>query len=321
MVKSTIGNAYVFDAAFISLTDLVVSHTPYMLRVQDNLIGASDKERNITETIKEFSLKPGEYDGTLLYLTGLDLKGRHFLSTNDTKYIDYQAVRAALNGEGSHVLTRVLNLVALVETTDNKLVFGHKTTAHMGGLYSPPAGFSDHDNPVPADYFARLTVEEISEETGVSVDKKSLMYVGLTSGDDSRNITVVTYARVNETAEGLETAFTELNRKLIEAGDRVEHDHLLYVPSDPDSVREFLANRYTGVLNSWQGIHFENGVCTAGPEDIKRQEYGQIGNCVAAVLALMKQRCDDKTYANMVNEIKIAGVVDDVVHVNLEDML
>lgn len=328
-----IGRVYVFDSADIPASDLQVVHTPQVRTLEEEcgvfcdsmLEGCIDEEkRRIKEDQNRGNKK--RVDGTLFSLNWFRINpsSSRTLKLCDVKYSTYQGLKNRINHDGEergHTLTRVVPMIGIAETIDNMLVLGHREGSHMAGKYLSPAGFAIHESRVSSEFFTDTTVKEIEEELGVEIQPECVRYVGLTSGDDSRNSTVVTYARLPCDTGEVERRFRELNEGLIKNGKKVEHKHLLYLPSDLSSITEFLCGQYSGCLNPVSEIDFEDGVCTRGPPEIEGKQYEQIGNGISAMLALMEGRLSYWNYNNLVGEVQDSGVVERVEHCDINDKL
>jgi hypothetical protein len=318
---SEIGRIHVFDSANIAATDLEISHRQMMRPLEVECLGLYDDElRDDIERRRIAYDKPGsgQYDGTLLCFDGFSINGEgtRTLRLCDIKFSTYQALKTRLEREAGHehTLTRLVPMISFAETSDDRLVFGHRSTQHMPDRYLPPAGFSIHDGQIDNHYFAQLAKEEIGEEVGMEIDQESVRYVGLTSGEDSRNNTVILHARLPCDIEAVERRFQELNQSLRETGKQIEHKHLIYLPNDLDSVTQFLCGKYSGDLNPMQGINFLNGACIEGPDEIRGKQYMQIGNGMSAVLSLMKERVSAREYSGLVGQVEKSRVVDCIEH-------
>lgn len=335
----SVGRVYVFDSADIPASDLRVRHTPKIRPLEDECANFYDEaflacRNRAIKKIREWNEKkrPEEvemFDGTLFSFDWLDTTsaGSRVLSLSDVKFTTYKGLVDRINmgqGELRHSLTRTVPMIGIAETLDGLLVLGHRKTPHMGGRYLFPAGFADHpeNRQVDEDFFTMVTIDEFSEEIGVRIKPQDVRYVGLTSGDDSKNITIVTYAKLPVSAKDVESSFMENNRRLLMEKGKIEHEHLLYLPNDLEQVTKFLLGRYTGVLNEYAGLCFENGVCTKGPEEVNGEPfrgrgYLQIGNGISAILALMKGRLSDSRYNDLVSAVEESGVVESVEHLTI----
>ncbi len=322
--KNDIGNVYIFDSAPDG-SNLKVEHLPEKRPLSEECFPNydSDLEKNVAEIKSKISLpESGQFDGTLLsldyfYINGID----RVMGVKDVDYSTYQALKMKLQKNERGTLTRVVPLIAFTETKDNYFVFGHRSTAHMGGRYLPPAGFSDHEGKVNSSFFIDLSLVEIKEELGIDLNPQECRYVGISSGDDSRNLTVLTLSSCAYSAKELNNQFNSLNKKLISLGQKVEHDHLIYLPNDRSSVAKFLSGKFTGSLNDFEGILFNGGLCTRGPREIKDKPYGQIGNGIGGLLSLMQQRISEGEYRNLVEEVNDSGMVNSVIHMSLDDLV
>ncbi len=316
-------HVYLFDSAPIG-TNLVVHHTPKLRSLEEECYGLYDNsmKEEIDKKLAEFQ-KPnsGQFDGTLLSLQGFSLEdNKRILDVVDMKYSTYQALKERLNREKGHehTLTRCVPLIAFTETREGYFIFGHRAGNHMSDLYLPPAGFSNHEGKVPDNYFSALSVEEIQEELGIEVNEKEVNYAGLSSGDDSRNITVITHTILSYTRKEVEEAFTELKERLSKEGKRIEHKHLIYLQAYPVALSSFLSGDYTGSLNPIRDIYFEKGYCIRGPAEIKNKKYGQIGNGIAGFLAILQQKFPEKDYKNLVKRIEESELGLKIQHMPLE---
>lgn len=319
-------HVYVFDSADLPMRNVDVEHTPGVHSLDDECLGFNDEalRADIEDRKRKFNPANGQFDGRLLSLNDFDANGKRTLHVGDVMYSTYQALKSRFEKTPGqeHSLTRTVCLIAFLETRDNAFVFGHRNSAHMGGKYLPPAGFSDHlpGSRVAKYYFEELSVEEIEEETGTHIDASKMRYAGLTSGDDSRNTTVISLSPTLHSVSDVERIFNVNNAKIVESKGRIEHEHLLYVPSDLESVARFLSGKFTGVLNPVLGIEFKDGVCVRGPELIKGKPYEQIGNGVSGLLAIMKSRVSSTDYQGLVEVVQKAGVAR-VDHVSLSEKI
>ena len=324
MEKNSTAQVYVFDSAPAG-TNLIVRHTSRLRSLEDECFGLYDENmKNMLKSKRAEIKKPGsgQFDGMLLSLDSFSLqKGKRILEVIDMHYSTYQTLKEQLNKElgYEHSLTRCVPLIAFTETKEGDFIFGHRAGNHMSGLYLPPAGFSDHEGKVSENYFSELSVNEIEEELGIKIKEEDVHYAGLSAGEDSRNITVVTNSVLPYSKKEVEEIFTELKERLRKEGRKIEHKHLIYVPGYPRTIGSFLCGEYTGSLNLIRDIYFEKGNCVKGPQEILNKKYGQIGNGIGGVLAIMKQRLSKKEYSQLVNQIESSGVTPKVEHTSLEE--
>lgn len=327
---ASVGNVYVFDSTNIPSEELGIVHRVGETDLEKECLGLCDDQlkTDIERRRAAYgSSDSGEFDGNLLSFDELERRqdGTRILTLHDMAFSTYQALRARLGREQGHehTLTRLITMLSVVETSDSMFPMGHRSTNHMSGRYLPPAGFTNHSGLVDEGYFAHLAIQEIKEELGIVTNPGDVRYVGLTSGDDSRNTTVTLHVKLKENMETVQGEFAALNHRLRSGGerDKVEHEHLIFVPNDLDSMAGFLSGRYTGVLNPMQGIEFREGLCVRGPEEILGRRYEQIGNGIAGFLALMRERIKGEDYAALTSMIETAGVVDDVRHLDINSKL
>ena len=316
---TSMGNVYVFDSADIPVTAVRMNHTSRVRPLEEECLGVFDKtfEQDIKRRRATYLPGTGMFDGILLCFESLERGEKtRTLNTCDVNYSTYQTLRSRLDNapEHKHTITRTLPMIGIIETSDNHLVLGYRSTDHMPDRYLPPAGFSDHTDPLPQNYLADITSEEVLEETGVKVNPGSVRYLGLTAGDDSRNVTFITYVKVPETVQEVEKKFDEMDAKLAKEGKTVEHLHLLHLPSGIGALSDFLSSEYTGVLNPHKNIQFENGICTIGPPEIRGKRYKQIGNGIGAMLCYIKNRAGKDQYQELVQRIEKSGAVDRILH-------
>jgi len=316
---TSLGNVYVFDTADIQFADVRMNHTSRVRSLDDECLGICDKslEQEIRRRRESYLPGTGMYDGILLCFESLERGEKtRVLNTCDINYSTYQTLKSRLERTPGHehTITRTLPMIGIVETSDNHLVLGYRSTVHMPDRYLPPAGFTDHTDPLPKNYLADITHEEVLEETGVDINPNAVRYLGLTSGDDSRNVTFITYVRVPQTVQDVEIKFAEMDAKLSREGKTVEHLHLLYLPSGIGALSDFLSSEYTGVLNPNKNIQFENGICKIGPPEIRGKRYKQIGNGIGSMLCYIKTRTTDEQYQALVQRIEKSGAVDRILH-------
>jgi hypothetical protein len=321
-----IGKIYVFDSAVILARNLEIEHTPRTRSLDEGCFYFYDED--LREAIEAEKTKyvpgSGQFDGTLLCLERFSIEnGKRKLRLCDIMYSTYQTLKARLDRENGqeHTLTRTVSMIGIAETSDGSFPLGHRSGRHMPNRYLSPAGFTDHEGMIDNWFLPNLTKEEIGEETGVEIDPEDVTYVGLTSGDDSRNNTVILHSGLDCDSEKTEAMFKGVNAELRQNGAKIEHDHLIYLPSDLTSVREFLCGRFTGCLNRFRDIYFEDGVCVRGPDLIKGEKYRQIGNGISAILSLMKGRVSNSDYWKLVEDVKESGIVEDIEHLDINEKL
>ncbi|MFH1503233.1 MAG: hypothetical protein ABIE36_01090 [Candidatus Diapherotrites archaeon] len=323
-----IGQIYVFDRANIPSCELRINHSSRTRSLEEECLGLYDQ--TLSEDIRDRAAsygnhESGQFDGKLLCLRGFKVNqdNSRTLYLCDVNYSTYQALKARLDKEPEHkhTLTRTAPIIGIAETSDGMLILGHRSTQHMPDRYLPPAGFTDHNGQIDETYFAHLAKEEIEEEVGVNVEPNSIRYIGLTAGDDSRNNTITLYTHLPFDMESVERTFSELNQKLVENREGIEHKHLIYLPSDLESVKHFLCGNYTGNLNPLRDIRFDQGICVSGPEEILGKQYKQIGNGMASLLCFIQNRVSHEAYSSLVQEIEASGIVEGVEHLDINEKL
>ncbi len=328
MATEQLGNVYVFDSALIPIKDLQSEHNPSLGTPGEGCYGlyGGRMKADLEERISSYG-KSGsqQFDGTILRFESLEIMRdkKRILRLGDMKYSTYQSLKSRLDSEPDHqhTLTQAVNIIVFVETVDGNLILGHRTGAHMGDKYLPPAGFSDHKGRIAPVFFTELSVLEVKEELGIRLSKSQVMYAGLSAGDDSRNTTVITYARSNFSSEEIEEHFQKLNNELLAKGKKLEHLHLIHVPTDLTSITSFLCNNYSGVLNPIRGIVFEEGTCVQGPEEIIGKRYSQIGNGIGGFLCLAYKIFSPEQYLILIRQIENSGIVEEVEHVDINTKL
>ncbi|MBI2498662.1 hypothetical protein HYV88_00295 [Candidatus Woesearchaeota archaeon] len=279
--------------------------------------------KRLLERRKQIAEHPVYYDGVNLFFDCLtiDRNGNRVMYMRDTLYSIHKTLEQTLTTRdtGSDLRTRLIrtgNVVAVVETSDGKLVFGYRSggSEDFGGMYLPPAGFTDYrkdtdpnKGPVSEDFFDRSTDKEIREEIGINTSSLRKQYLGFVGGVETRSVAIVTYVKLNHTSEEVERAFQRLNRKLKRNGRRIEHDHLIYVPFEP--WKHFISGRYTGVLNPFVPIAFEDGLFISGPKETIGKPYQQFGEGIGSVLNYTRFRSTDSAEGDLKNRVIDSGLV------------
>ncbi len=241
--------------------------------------------------------------------------GQRYFDLRCVEFKDYYALKKLLyqhRDEDKRLLEQfvALSMIAVLETSDDYLVFGHRGGEHLPNRYLPPAGFQECPGVITSDYFDEKCREEFREEVGIDFDG-NISYIGLT-GDtrDSFLDVCVFYGVTQLTREGVQKAWER-------DGSKTEHKHLIYVPSTPSDLTTFLRGRYSGVVNPFMDIVFEKGHCVRGPEEIKGRSYQQIENGVGALAAYLSLKVSpDDLHARLLR-LPAINVIEGVVQKDL----
>ena len=330
--RQRIEEVIIFDSAGQGENvNLKVIHSSSFPSEEEQSFGLwNDEEyrKRLLEMRKQIAEHPVYYDGVNLFFDCLtrDRNGNRVMCMRDTLYSTHKTLEQTLTSGTVRPdlrtrLIRTGNVVAVVETSDGKLVFGYRSggSEDFGGMYLPPAGFTDYrkdtdpnKGPVSEDFFDKLTDEEIGEEVGIDASNKKKNYLGFVGGLETRCADTVTYVRLDQNSEQVEEAFQILNNKLRETGGRIEHDHLIYVPIDPLHFKQlggFLTGQYSGELNPFVPIAFEDGVFVSGPEKATGKPYQQLADGIGSILNLVRFKFGDISADRLKEDIKNSGLV------------
>ena len=331
--KQRIEEVFIFDSVNrgedVSLSVVHSNSFPSEEEQSFGLWNDEEYRRKLLEKREQIAKHPVYYDGVNLFFDCLtrDSKGNRVMYMRDTLYSTHKTLEQTLIARAvtePNLKTRLIrtgNIVAVVETSDGKLVFGYRSggSEDFGGMYLPPAGFTDHrkntdpnKGPVNEDFFDRLTDEEIVEEVGIDPGNKKKNYLGFVGGLETRCADTVTYVRLDQSSEQVEEAFQALNKKLRETGGRIEHDHLIYVPVDPWHFRQlgsFLTGQYSGILNPYVPIAFEDGVFVSGPEKATGKPYQQLADGIGSILNLVRFKFGDISADRLKEDIRNSELV------------
>ena len=241
--------------------------------------------------------------------------GRRLLGLRCVEFKEYHALKKLLyhhRNDNPLLLEQfvVLSMIAVLETSDNHLVLGHRGGEHLPNRYLPPAGFQECPGVITPGYFREKCREEFREEVGIDFDGK-ISYIGLT-GDtrDSFLDVSVFYGMTPLSREDVQKSWER-------DGSKTEHTHLIYIPSTPSDITTFLRGRYSGVVNPFMDIVFEKGRCIRGPEEVKGCDYQQIENGVGSLAAYLSLKVQPDDLRARLLTLPALGVIEDVVEKDL----
>lgn len=242
-------------------------------------------------------------------------RGQRSFDLRCVEFRDYHALKKLLyqhrNGDPQLLEQFVaLSMIAVLETSDDYLVLGHRGGEHLPNRYLPPAGFQECPGVITSDYFSEKCREEFREEVGIDFDGE-ISYIGLT-GDtrDSFLDVIVFYGKTPLTREEVQHAWER-------DGSKTEHKHLIYIPSNPSEITTFLRGRCSGVVNPFMDIVFERGRCVRGPDEIRGRSYQQIENGVGALAAYLSLKVSSDDLHTRLLRLPALNVIEGVVEKDL----
>ena len=302
----------------VNLEELCFSLDPSRKRLDSRVHRAYRNEikQFYEEYAKNARPKHDPENNPILALERFRIKdGRRSFGLRCAEFKDYYALKKLLyqHCDDDPLLMEqfvVLGMIAVLETSDNHLVLGHRCGEHLPNRYLPPAGFQECPGVITPGYFREKCGEEFREEVGIDFDG-NISYIGLT-GDtrDSFLDVSVFYGKTPLNCAEVQKAWELL-------GSKTEHKHLIYIPSTPSDLTTFLRGRYSGVVNPFMDIVFERGLCIHGPEEIKGRKYQQIENGVGALAAYLSLKVQPDDLRARLSRLPSLNVIEDVVEKDL----
>ncbi|MDO8628225.1 MAG: hypothetical protein Q7R56_00540, partial [Nanoarchaeota archaeon] len=167
------------------------------------------------------------------------------------------------------------SLIIELITADNFLVLGYRKGEHLGGKYLAPAGFTNFDAKERLvegrkvleskerfdttrgirSYFQGKTQKELREEVGLLLEDWSqpqkdkpkgcpIRVTGLGADTNDSFLTVLNLSvTTNLSRDEVQWAYEN-------AGNPGEHPHLIYLPNDPDHIKQFILGKYSGEVGT-----------------------------------------------------------------------
>ena len=203
-----------------------------------------------------------------------------------------------------------LSMIAVLETADHYLVLGHRGGDHLPNRYLSPAGFHECPKTISPQYFSDKCKEEFREEIGFDFGG-DITYIGL-PGDtrDSFLDVSIFHGLTHMTREDIQEAWEE-------NGSKDEHKHLIYIPSDPPHIARFLQGGYTGIVNPFKDITFEDGCCVRGPPEIHGKNYQQIENGVGSLVAYLSLKLPSQGLDHILESLVQSKIIEGFTYRNL----
>ncbi len=316
----------IVDAKTRPIESIFLDYNETPFKLPPELVGAY--RRDLLRGKEAFSALIAEgkvHDGNILSLAevresekGLVFSARRF------QFEEYFALRNFASGcvqTGTPVNPKLLgalaglSMITLLETSDNYLVFGHRSGDHLANKYLSPAGFYTHTSAPGHEFFRETVFERVSESLGIR-SFSPVHYLGCSHDDrDSFLFVQVFTQKVPLSASDLYKAWEKM------PSEKKKHKHLLLVSNRLKPLMDYLFHKGNQVLNTYSEppIIFEGAKMVSGPETEKNKEYEPIENGVGALLLYIahkhgrkvaKELCEDLVLDKIVSGVDIGALAD-----------